>query len=428
MHMPSLNRRRFLGLSGAAAATALFARSITKACPALEIPPSDDAMKLAKSINSFACDMHTRLTKEDKGTQFFSPFSIETALAMTSAGARGKTLDEMLKTLHLPADPHSAFSDLLTRLNGPALVRARSFQLSTANAIWAHKNYPWHKEFMDLTHKFYGAGLVETDFGKPEAARKEINTWVEKETHEKIKELIPQGVITGLTRMVLANAIYFKGNWQYKFDPKLTQNAPFTHVDGTKADVPLMAQQGEYGYGEMTMFVRREGEKVQILDLPYTGGELSMRLYLPEDPGGAERLAKWLNGKELDNVELESQKVAVYLPRFKAESKYSLKPVLMDLGMRSPFEHADFTGMSPRGQELFISHVLHKAFVDVNEEGTEAAAATAVVIKREAASSRQILFRADRPFVFTIRDNKTGMVLFMGRYGGPAANQVNSEQ
>jgi serpin B len=422
MHTSILNRRRFLGLSGAAAATALFARSITKACPALEIPPSDDAMKLAGSINSFACDLHTRLTKEDKGTLFFSPFSIETALAMTSAGARGKTLDEMLKTLHIPADSHETFGQLLNRLNGPALVRSRSYQLSTANAIWAHKNYPWHKEFMDLTHKFYGAGLVETDFTKPEAARKEINTWVEKETHEKIKELIPQGVIDGLTRMVLTNAIYFKGNWQFKFDPKLTQNAPFTHSDGTKADVPLMAQQGEYGYGEMTMYVRRTGEKVQVLDLPYTGDELSMRVYLPEEPSGAGRLAQWLNGKELDNVELSAEKVAVYLPKFKAETKYSLKPVLMDLGMKSAFENADFTGMSPKGYELRITHVLHKAFVEVSEVGTEAAAATAVVVKREAASRPKIVvFRADRPFVFTIRDNKTGTVLFMGRYSGPTA-------
>jgi serpin B len=421
MHTSILNRRRFLSFAGAAAAGALFARSIAKACPALELPPTDDVMKLANSINSFACDLQTRLTKDDKGTLFFSPFSIETALAMTSAGARGTTLEEMQKVLHIPADSHEAFGQLLNRLNGQALVRSRTYQLSTANAIWAQKDYPWHKEFMDLTRNFYGSGLVETDFGKSEAARKEINAWVEKETHEKIKDLIPSGVITGLTVMVLANAIYFKGNWQYKFDTKLTQNAAFTHSDGSKADVALMSQQGEYAYGEMTMYVRREGEKVQVLDLPYTGGELSMRVYLPEDPGGAARLAQWLNGKELDNVQMEERKVAVYLPKFKAETKYSLKPVLMDLGMKAAFKSADFTGMSPRGRELVISHVLHKAFVEVNEEGTEAAAATAVVIKRESAGPRMTTFRADRPFVFTIRDNKTGTVLFMGRYSGPKA-------
>jgi len=219
--------------------------------------------------------------------------------------------------------------------------------------------------------------------------------------------------------MVLANAIYFKGNWQTKFDAKLTKDALFTRDDGTKATVPLMTQSGEFGYGEFTMYVRRSGEKVQVLELPYTGKELSMLVFLPEDPTGVQRLPQGLTAENLARPELRQQRVRVFLPRFKAESALSLKPVLIKMGMPTAFsDQSDFTGMSPKGKDLVISHVLHKAFVDVNEEGTEAAAATAVVVK-ERSAPRETVFRADRPFVFAIRDTATGAVLFLGRYSGP---------
>ncbi len=227
-------------------------------------------------------------------------------------------------------------------------------------------------------------------------------------------------VLTPLTRMVLTNAIYFKGGWQSKFDATSTKTAPFTLRDGKKAEVPLMQQTGEFGYGEFDMFVRRSGERVQVLELPYAGQELSMLVYLSEDPTGVERLPQWLGAAEFAQPKLGQFDVKVALPRFKAESNLSLKPTLMEMGMKTAFTEgkADFTGMYDGKPELYISHVLHKAFVDVNEEGTEAAAATAVVLKSRSAP-RFVSFRADRPFVFAIRDNKTQALLFLGRYLGP---------
>ena len=423
MHRSHVCRRRFLTLSGLAAAAAAaggLRSPLARACPNL-----DDAgpATLANGINAFAADLHPRLAATAKGESlFFSPFSMEAALGMTAAGARGETFDEMRKVLRLPDDPHAAFGDLIHHLTGPNFFRCpRKYQLSVANAIWAQTGFPWRKEFAELTRKHYGAGVVDVDFAESEAARKRINAWVEKETRDRIKELIAPGVITPLTRMVLANAIYFKGDWRYQFDKKHTKDAAFTRADGTKADVPLMHQDREFGYGEMTMFVRRAGETVQVLELPYAGEELSMLIYLPEAPDGAERLAQWLQAKDLSKPELKRQKVKVYLPRFRAETGYSLKPVLMDMGMKAAFGGADFTGMSPRGKDLFITTVVHKAFVEVNEEGTEAAAATGVVLAEASAPQEPVAFRADRPFVFTIRDNKTGTVLFLGRYSGPKA-------
>lgn len=417
-------RRKFLTFSGAAALAGGFGPSLARACPVLDDMP--DPMKAQKdaatAVNGFAADLYARLAgkeSKEKGNLFLSPFSIETALAMTSAGARGKTFDEMEKVLHLPKNPHAAFGELIGRLNGnPKEGVKRSYELSVANAIWAQQGYPWEKAFIDLTRKHYGAGLVEVNFAESEAARKQINAWVEKETQQKIKELIGPGILNALTRMVLANAIYFKSNWLYQFDKKFTKDAPFTRDDGTKADVPLMTQTAKLNYGEMKVFVNRAGETVQVLELPYAGKELSMLVFLPEDATGVHRLAQWLNDKTLSNLKMAQTDVKVFLPRFKMESELSLKPVLMDLGMKLAFGAADFTGLSPKGKELYITHVLHKAFVDVNEEGTEAAAATAVVIGKRSAP-KQTTFRADRPFVFAIRDNTTGAALFMGRYSGP---------
>jgi serpin B len=382
MHTSSVTRRRFLTLSGAAA-EGLFAARFARACPVLDAPPGDGAMKIASAVNAFAADLHARLARDEKGGLFFSPFSISAALAMTSAGARGTTLAEMRKTLRLPPEPHAGFGELIGRLNepkmltrggteafpkaldgGPPVVKpVPAYQLSVANAIWAQKDFGWHKEFVELTRRHYGAGIVETDFGESEAARRQINDWVAKETRDRIKELIGPGVITALTRMVLCNAIYFKSQWKTKFDPKATREESFTGGDGTKAGVPMMRLTGEFNYGEVTMFVRRAGEKVQLLELPYTGDALSMLVFLPEDPTGAERLPRWLAGEDFTNQKLTRKKVNVALPRFKAETKYSLKPALIDLGIKAAFGGADFTGMSPSGKELFISHVLHKAFV-----------------------------------------------------------------
>ena len=422
MHVSPLTRRRFLSLAGTAAGGLLTRyAAITRDVVAMESElndPIENAKRLAKAINSFALDLHSQLVKDGKHTLFFSPFSISSALAMTCTGAKGKTLEEMQTVLRLPDDTHSCFRDLLSHLNTGLLINTRGFELNTANALWAMKGYPWRKEFLDLTRNCYGAGVVETDFTKPESARQQINAWVEKQTHEKIKDLIPQGMIDSLTRLVLTNAIYFKGDWARAFDEELTRTSPFTRIDGTKTAVPLMTQTAEFDYGELTALIDQKAHKVQVLVLPYSSKEVSMWIYLPVDPGVIDKLPHCLANGDIGVEALRRREVQVSLPRFKAESEFSLVPTLMDLGMHAAFVKADFTGMHTSSEPLYIAAVLHKAFVEVNEKGTEAAAATAVVMKRAIGQPPRI-FQADRPFLFTIRDNRTGTNLFMGRYNGP---------
>ena len=408
----SLSRRNFL----AASAAALFAPRLRA-----EIPPWATA---AKGNAAFGFDLYKKLAAEP-GNLFISPFSISTALAMTAAGAKGTTLTEMKKVLRLPEEADAGFGELIGRVNGTGGKRA--YQLTTANALFGQTGYPWRPEFADLTRKNYGAGLVDTDFkSDPEGSRLRINTWVEKETKEKIKNLIPIGVITALTRMVLTNAVHFKGNWDKQFKKEMTKDAPFTLADGKKAEVPLMNQQANFNYTEFAYsFEKRSGERAQVIELPYIGRELSMLVFLPETAGDLPALESLLSGQTLTQLstQMRSEKVNVSLPRFKMEwGTKSLVDPLKALGMKAVFgAAADLTGMHSGSEHLFVSEVLHKAFVDVNEEGTEAAAATAVVVDRAPSPlpPKPKVFRADRPFVFLIRENTTGSVLFLGRFTGP---------
>ncbi len=410
-----LSRRRFLTVAGGLAAGGLLPRF------ASALPAVTALGKLVVGNTTFGLDLYRKIAAE-KGSTFFSPFSISAALAMTSAGARGKTLEEMQTVLHLPDEPHNTFSELFGFVNGTGAVK-RKHQLVVANAIWGMKGYPWRKEFINLLSTSYKASLSEVDFNDPEPARKQINNWIEKETKEKIKELIPQNALSRLTRMVLANAVYFKGTWADKFDKSRTKEAPFLLADGTKTPVPLMMQAGHFNYGEITIS-DQASDTAQVLELGYEGNKASMLVFLPKDPAGAGRLTQALEVKHFASGDLKSRRVDVYLPRFKAESSFSLKDALIDLGMKLAFkdDEADFTGMSGGSEALFISAVRHKAFVDVNEEGTEAAAATDVEVATKGAPAPEIIeFRADRPFVFAIRDETTDSVLFLGRYSGPKA-------
>lgn len=393
---------------------------------ALESPALEQSSLLGGNT-AFGFDLYAKL-RERKGNLFLSPFSISTALAMTNAGARGNTLDEMTKVLHLPPRPHERFGELLKKVNA-AEGKKRAYELTTANAIWAQQGFPWRTEFTGLLNKNYGAGVMPVDFaGMPEAARQWINAWVENETKEKIKNLIPEGAIDQLTRMVLTNAIYFKGNWASQFKKSLTKDQPFHLDDGRKAEVPLMHQVGNYGYTEINYSPEpKKGleMKLQVLELPYVGKELSMIVILPSS-GQLEILEQSLSTESLAlwTKKIRQQKVNAYLPRFKLEmdEPFSLKEPLIAMGMKDAFDDmkADFFGMHSGKEQLFITAVQHKAFVDVNEEGTEAAAATGVVVGlRSAAPTQPPVFRADRPFLFLIRDNATGSVLFLGRYAGP---------
>jgi len=375
--------------------------------------------------SKFALELYAKLksdpeVKKADGNLFFSPYSISTALAMTWAGAKGETEKQMAEVLHfsLPQERlHQVLGALEKQLN--AAGKKRGYQLSVANALWGQKGYGFLKEFLTLTKKNYGAGLREVDFINPverEKARKTINGWVEKETKKKIKELIQPGILNKLTTLVLTNAIYFKGDWAIEFDKKETRDAPFRISADKEVTVPLMYQKGDFTYAQE--------DKLQILELPYKGDDLSMVVLLPTEVDELTELEKSLTPKELNRwlTLLRKQEVHVYLPKFKMTTgPLELSGILKSMGMKDAFSLppiADFSGMTGR-KDLYISNVLHKAFVAVDEKGTEAAAATAVVMARGGISHEPV-FRADHPFVFMIKDNRSGSVLFMGKVCNPA--------
>lgn len=364
--------------------------------------------------SDFGFDLYQEL-KGEKGNLFFSSYSISTALAMTYAGAREQTEKEMAEVLHfsLQQEPlHSSFSKLQSDLN--AIQDKGHIKLSIANSLWAQAGYHFLDTFFDLNKKYYGAGLNFADFAtKTEAARKTINIWVEDKTQQKIKELLKPGVIDSLTTLVLCNAIYFKGDWLSQFDKKRTMDADFYVLPDNLIKVPMMNQKSKFKFRDFSDF--------SAIELPYEGNDLSMIIFLPKEVAGLPELEKNLTN---DNVEIWIDKLSnsyeseilVSLPKFKTTCEFKLADVLTKMGMPHAFAGADFSGMTGK-RDLFISEVIHKAFVDVNEEGTEAAAATAVVMER--GISKTLLFRADHPFIFLIRENITGSILFIGRIIDP---------
>lgn len=371
---------------------------------------------LVQGDTEFAFDLYGKL-KATQGNLFFSPYSISTALAMTYAGARGTTALQMAQALHFSLDQeqlHPAFASLKANLD--AVEAKGEIRLRIANALWPQTGYPLLEEFLDLAREYYGALITPLDYGDAEAARATINTWIEDKTEGKIKNLIPPGVLDALTRLVLSNAIYFKGNWARQFNQQLTRDAPFWPTPDVQVTVPMMTQQQRFRYAE--------SDGLQILELPYAGDDLSMIVLLP---GKIDGLAQLEAALTVDNLEkwtghLWNREVRVFLPRLKMTSQFRLKDALASMGMRDAFslEKADFSGMDGIGW-LYISAALHKAFIEVNEEGTEAAAATAVVIGLRAQVEPPPTFRADHPFMFLIRENSTGSILFMGRVADPAS-------
>jgi len=401
----------------------------------------EDKRAIVEGNNKFALELYAKLRARE-GNLFFSPYSISTALAMTYAGARGETEAQMWKTLHFPTVPggigskpnkapsgpmttrrvwdrmrlHSAFGRIIKDLNNRG--KKGGYELTVANALWGQKGYGFLKTFLKLTEKNYGAGLKEVDFiAATESARKTINVWVEKKTKNKIKNLIPKGVLNRLTRLVLTNAIYFKGNWASRFKKDRTKDAPFTLAGGQKVDVPMMNQTADFNY--------METEDFQGLELPYVDDELSMIILLPKRGDGLAEFEKTLTLESLSQwpARFRKRKVIVSVPKFKMTSQFRLADVLKSMGMTDAFvpDVADFSGMNGK-RDLFISAVIHKAYVDVNEEGTEAAAATAVVVGvTSVMPGRTPVFRADHPFLFLIRDNDSGSILFIGRVMNPKA-------
>lgn len=382
---------------------------------AAEKPDKASVGAVVKGNTVFALGMYQELSSKE-GNLFFSPYSISSALGMTYAGARNNTEKEIKQVLHFPGEPGAlcrSFGELQEGLN--SVQKAGEIKLSIANAIWYEKSYTFLPSFINLVQNDYKSKVALADFvGNAEAERKVINTWVEKQTNDKIKNLIPMGILNPLTRMVLVNAIYFKGDWESQFKEINTRELDFNVTASKKVKTKMMYQQGD--------FLLAEDENTQALEMTYKGDRLSMLVLLPKQKNEISELEKTLTAEKLNGLiaKLRDTKVQVTFPKFKVETGYDLVPPFMKLGMKDAFgKGADFSGMDGT-KDLYISAIMHKAFVEVDEKGTEAAAATAVVMTLESVSfSPPYKFNADHPFLFLIRDNVTGSILFMGRMVNP---------
>ena len=373
---------------------------------------------LVDGNTAFACDLYAQL-RSGPDNIFFSPYSISTALAMTYAGAHGDTEAQMAKVLHFgKSQPqlHSAFGALQRQLK-PEQDQP-GFELSVANALWAQQGHPFLPAFLKIGQGDYQASFKLADFKTgAEAVRKEINGWVAKQTRDKIQDILPPRSLDAATRLVLADAIYFKGAWAEPFHKAGTSTQPFHLTASRQADVPLMHHLDTVKYVENDSF--------QAVELPYVGHELSMLVLLPRKIDGCDQLEGQLSPAFLSGClkEMKRQKVELFLPRFKMDSGFRLKDTLAKMGVSDAFgPQADFSGMDGT-RNLFISAVFHKAWVDVNEEGTEAAAATVVGVAASAMPMRPLapppVFRADHPFIFCICDTRSGSLLFLGRLADP---------
>ena len=382
--------------------------------------PLDDSMATQEGIssaadgsNQFAVDFYLEI-KDSGENIFFSPFSISTAFAMAYEGAKGNTSRQMEDVFYFE-DDYIERTASYAAIHNIINAKSKKYELHTANALWAEQNYTFLENYTSTIRNYYGGNTTNMDFiNNAEQSRQEINRWVEEKTKEKIKDLLPAGSINYLTRLVLTNAIYFKGEWVKKFDKDDTKDMPFKVDSETEVTVPMMKLSGENA-----RFNYAETENMQILEMMYDGGNLSMLVLLPrenldeiEPELSAENLAKW---KSM----MRERKIDVYFPKFRLETEYSLPGTLQDMGMTDAFSwpEADFSGMDG-GRNLFISGAFHKAFIEVNEEGTEAAAATAIVMTMGMAFPNE--FRADHPFIFIIQEKTTGSILFMGRMSNPA--------
>ena len=380
-----------------------------------ETKKAEPGLTPAARANAIAFKFYAREAAKP-GNVFFSPYSIQTAFAMVYEGARGKTAKEIASVFAFQektADLRSSLGVLKKDL----AAAAKGAEFNQANSFWAQKDYKFLPAYLKTLRRSYGAEARQVNFKtKAEEARGEINGWTEKRTKGKIKDLFPEGSLDPLSRLVLVNAVYFKGTWQEPFKKEMTSDADFTKAGGEKIKVKMMAASGtrnaEYS----------ENEELQALRLPYKGGGLSMVVLLPRPGKGLAATEKSLTGEKLESLRkgLAERKVKVFLPKFTFSSGFVLNDALAELGMPAAFGlGADFSGMDGT-DKLYIQKAFHKAFVEVNEEGTEAAAATGVAMGVKSMPSFDFaLFRADRPFLFLIEDSKSGLILFMGRMEDP---------
>ncbi len=398
-----------------------------QAQPGTKITPTvtENGKKVTQANNQFAIDLYTCLAEDPERAGenlFFSPWSISTALAITYEGSRGKTADEIQAVFHFPADKttrRTGFYEIISGLNRGGT----GYTLRTANALWAEKTYPFLPEYTYTVRNSYSASVANLDFiNNPEDSRTTINMWVAQQTSARIQDLLPSGSIDPLTRLVITNAIYFKGTWDKQFSKDNTVEEEFLVSPSQTVRVPMMKQTDE----DVEFWLYTETDTLQVLGMPYAhkdGKELSMLVILPKG-GDLEPVEQSLDTTSLSEMQqaMVYKQVMVYFPRFRLEADYHLSDILKEMGMPTAFipGEADLSGMDGT-TDLYIDDVFHKAFVDVNEEGTEAAAATAVAVSGMAYIEPIPVFRADHPFIFLIQDNDTGNILFMGRVVNPVS-------
>ena len=373
-----------------------------------------DVRALARNDADFAFELLRELPSDEN--LFFAPHSISTALAMTYAGAAGSTAREMREALHFAQEPevlHQAFNTLdqllASRGEGQPDTDGEPFRLSVVDGLFAQRGFPLRDRYLDDLARWYGAEVALLDFAAdPESARGAINAWVEDATRMRIEELLPEGAVDRDTVLVLANAVYFNAAWAEPFPAESTAEAPFTRLDGSSVSVPTMRGQATRGVAE--------GEGWEAVELPYAGEEVAMLVVVPDDLAAFEAE---LDAERLEAIvaALAEEDVSLSMPRFEVRSRFSLVEPLRALGMVEAFELADLSNLSPEGG-LAITDVLHEGVVSVDEEGTEAAAATAVIVGRVSVPRSVVI---DRPFLFFIRDQETGAVLFVGRVVDPSA-------
>lgn len=388
-----------------------------KVAPHVRTPLSDAVRDVAAANNSFGFDLFAQLRSGRDGDEnlLVSPLSVSTALAMTSAGARGRNAQQMAATLHLDQAGDGAYAGYGS-LQADFNVPREGYQLSIANKLFGQEGAEFRDSFINRLANDFQAPLERLDFyNSPEPSRVHINEWVSDQTNQRIKDLLPEGSVTCDTSLVLTNAVYFDGQWKHQFNKEATRDAPFYAAASSTQSTPTMYQRNVLKYGQFADF--------QMLEMPYAGDDLSMVVLLPNERDGLAALEQSLSRNMFDeSIEaLKNREVDVYLPKFTFEDKAKLKAPLQSLGMIDAFDGGDFSGISEASSQ--IDEVYHQTFIDVNESGTEAAAATAVVMIWVTAASwtppPPPVFRADHPFLFALRDTHSGSLLFLGRMADP---------
>jgi len=376
---------------------------------------AESVSSLVDSLNDFSFSFYQQIESREEGNIFFSPYSIFVALSMAYEGAKGNTATEMQNILNILQNDSASlgsFGRVYNLLN----QNQDGYTINTANAFWAHQDYEFLQEYLSLLENFYMAEANELDFSKNVEASEIINSWIEEQTHDKINDMIQPDMLSDLTKLVLTNAIYFKGLWANPFNPDDTYETDFELTLDETVTVNMMKSDSENSISNYT-----ETDDLHILELPYVGNDLSMIIILPKENNisiaesaiNAENLSDWMN--DLNEIEID-----VEIPKFKFEKKYSLNNLLKEMGILDAFLPgiANFSGMDGT-KYLFISEALHQSYVEVNEEGTEAAAATAIVMTTSYVPDQKE-FIADHPFIFLIQHKETGAILFMGRVMNPA--------